>query len=178
MQAMVKDLLAFSRVLKCEEDAEPAADSNAALSLALKNLQLAIQEKRAEITSDNLPRVGMSELHLVQVFQNLVGNSLKYSGNMQPRVHVSSTHRDGLCVFVVQDNGLGIPPEYRERVFGVFKRLHDRSYPGTGIGLALCKRIVEHYGCKIWIESEGGHGATFLFSVPAVEMKGEPLVQL
>ncbi len=168
MHAMVKDLLSFARALDSEEGDAEVRNSDAALESALRNLHAAIQEKRAEVTWDTLPVVQMSQSHLVRVFQNLIGNSLKYSGVNQPRIHISSRLRDGICLFSVEDHGLGIPPEYRDLVFGVFKRLHDRSVPGTGIGLALCRRIVENYGGKIWIESPTNEGITFLFTPPMV----------
>jgi PAS domain S-box-containing protein len=168
MQAMVKDLLAYSRALKAGEDEVAMADSDAVLSLALHNLQAAIEEKHAHISYAHLPPVRMSEVHLLQVFQNLVSNSLKYSGPHEPHVEIAAAERDGTVVFCVRDNGLGIPPEFHGRAFGIFKRLHNRDAPGTGIGLALCKRIVEHYGGKIWIESDGQQGSALLFTPPLV----------
>ncbi len=166
MQAMVKDLLTYTRVVIQEEGAVLFADPNVVLARALQNLSTAIAETNAEITSDTLPPVRMSELHLLQVFQNLVGNSLKYFGTERPRIHVGIARRSVESVFYVRDNGSGIAPEYHQRAFGVFKRLHSQDVPGTGIGLALCKRIVEHYGGKIWIESAGINGTTLLFTPP------------
>ena len=168
MQAMVKDLLAYSRAVMLEEGAVLFADPNVVLALALKNLVVAIEEKQAQISWEKLPNLRMSETHLLQLLQNLISNSLKYSGSVSPKIHVAATTKAGECVFLVQDNGLGIPPEYHQRAFGVFKRLHSREVPGTGIGLALCKRIVEHYGGRIWIESRVGEGTTVLFTVPVV----------
>lgn len=169
MQAMVKDLLGYSRALKMDEDETALADSDAVLSLALRNLQAAIDEKQARVSFHPLPPVRMSEVHLLQIFQNLVSNSLKYSGDQPPQVEITAAHRDGAVVFCVKDNGLGIPPEFHNRAFGIFKRLHNRDAPGTGIGLALCKRIVEHYGGKIWIESDGHQGSALLFTPPLLE---------
>jgi light-regulated signal transduction histidine kinase (bacteriophytochrome) len=166
MQAMVKDLLAYSRAVLLEEGAVLFADPNVVLALALKNLVVSIEEKQAQISWETLPNLRMSETHLLQLLQNLISNSLKYSGTEPPTIHIAATTRAGECVFLVQDNGLGIPPEYHQRAFGVFKRLHSREVPGTGIGLALCKRIVEHYGGRIWIESRVGEGTTVLFTVP------------
>jgi light-regulated signal transduction histidine kinase (bacteriophytochrome) len=108
----------------------------------------------------------MSELHLTQIFQNLVGNSLKYAGSNEPRIHISGTRRTGECLLSVKDNGPGIAPEYHQRAFGVFKRLHNHDVPGTGIGLALCKRIVEHYSGRIWIDTNTTAGMTIHFTVP------------
>jgi light-regulated signal transduction histidine kinase (bacteriophytochrome) len=169
MQAMVKDLLAYSRAVVMDEGTVLKADPNAVLQISLKNLAMAIEEKQAVITSDRLPHVRMSELHLTQILQNLIGNSLKYSGPETPRIHVGTDKRSGESIIYVRDNGIGIAPQHHERAFGVFKRLHTREIPGTGIGLSLCKRIVEHYGGKIWIESKEGHGTTLLFTVPTVD---------
>jgi light-regulated signal transduction histidine kinase (bacteriophytochrome) len=167
MQAMVKDLLAYARALTSEEGSNATADANAVLPVILTSLVLAIQEKQAQITWETLPHVHMSELHLTQILQNLIGNSLKYANTTEPRIHVSGFRRSGECVLSVKDNGPGIAPEYHQRAFGVFKRLHSKDVPGTGIGLALCKRIVEHYGGRIWIDSAAGEGMTVHFTVPA-----------
>jgi len=165
MEAMVKDLLAYSRALTSDEDTVVSADANAVLAIALSNLQVAINEAEAQITFDALPSVRMTEVHLLQILQNLISNSLKYAGKKGSQIHVAAARRDHQQFLFVQDDGLGIPPEFHERAFGVFKRLHSREIPGTGIGLALCKRVVEHYGEKIWIESELGRGTKVLFTV-------------
>ena len=167
MQAMVKDLLAYARALTSEEGSKATADANAVLAVTLKSLVLTIQEKQAQITWETLPQVHMSELHLTQILQNLIGNSLKYANTSEPRIHISGSRRSGECVLSVKDNGPGIAPEYHQRAFGVFKRLHNNDIPGTGIGLALCKRIVEHYGGRIWIDSSAAEGMTVNFTVPA-----------
>ena len=172
MQAMVKDLLAYSRALAAEEGAVLRADANEVLALAIKNLLVAIEEKQAQISWEKLPHVKMSDLHLLQLFQNLIGNSLKYSGDKKPVIHISASWRAGECVLSVRDNGLGIEPRYHDRAFGVFKRLHSGDVPGTGIGLALCKRIVEHYGGKIWIESQPGQWTNILFTPPLADEGG------
>lgn len=169
MQAMVKDLLAYSRALTPEEGTVMNADANAVLATALRSLVVTIEEKGAEIRAGKLPRVRMSELHLLQIFQNLISNSLKYSGERKPVICVSARFQSGECVLAVKDNGIGINPQYHDRAFGVFKRLHKGDVPGTGIGLALCKRIVEHYGGKIWIESQVGEGAEIFFTAPLAE---------
>ena len=130
-------------------------------------------QKRATVTYDDaLPEVFIGEAHLHQVFQNLIANALKYRTEEAPRIHISAARvsaasRGALCCFAVQDNGIGIDPRYKEKIFGVFKRLHhDQKYGGTGIGLAICQRVVERYGGRIWVESEPGKGATFYFTVP------------
>jgi|GEM_PF-6917134 len=171
MQDMVKDLLAYSRALDNGENSMPFADSNAVLAGAITNLQTSIEEKQAEISYEVLPAVRMRESHLLQVLQNLIGNSLKYSGDEAPQIRIYSEIRNGLLTFLVKDNGMGIPAEFHERAFLVFKRLHGTNLPGTGIGLALCKRVVEYYGGRIWIESEGHGGATFLFTPPLASEK-------
>jgi len=104
--------------------------------------------------------------HVISLFQNLIGNSLKYRGAQPPRIHISVEETDGMFRFAVRDNGMGIQPEYHARIFMAFKRLHGQNIPGTGIGLAICQRIVERYGGRIWVESEVGKGSTFLFTMP------------
>jgi PAS domain S-box-containing protein len=169
MQAMVKDLLAYSRAVALEEGAVLAADPHVVLEMVLTNLSALIEEQQARVSWEKLPAVRMSEMHLLQLLQNLISNSVKYSGEQRPEIQVGATKRGGECVFFVKDNGMGIAPEHHQRAFGVFKRLHKRDIPGTGIGLALCKRIVEHYGGRIWIESAEGAGTMVLFSVPVGE---------
>ena len=137
------------------------------LQHALSSLAEAIRENDATVTCDPLPQVYMGEAHLQQVFQNLIGNALKYRTEEPPRIHISAADQRTAWRFSVQDNGIGIDPQYKEKIFGVFKRLHrDQKYSGTGIGLAICQRVVERYGGRIWVESEPGKGATFFFTVP------------
>jgi light-regulated signal transduction histidine kinase (bacteriophytochrome) len=169
MQAMVRGLLTFSRAIEAGNGPFLPVSANSALSAALQNLEVLLREKQADISSADLPPVRIRESHLIQIFQNLVGNAIKYSGREKPVIRVFSIHRKGACLFCVQDNGIGIPREYHERVFGIFKRLHREDIPGTGMGLALCRRIIEHYGGKIWIESEPNHGTTVLFSPPVAD---------
>lgn len=171
MQAMVRGLLTFSRALDPGDGVISPADPNLVLRLALSNLDVLIRETQAEISLEVLPFVRMREPHLLQIFQNLIGNAIKYAGGRTPVVQVFSTYRKGVCVFCVKDNGIGIAPEYHERVFGIFKRLHREEIPGTGMGLALCRRIIEHYGGTIWIESVAGEGTTVLFTPPVGDEK-------
>ena len=150
-------------------NAKPVAllDANIALGEALRNLVVVIEKNAASVTHDALPTVFFDASQLVQLFQNLVGNALKFRGKEAPRVHVSVRDGGGEWVFSVKDNGIGIERQYAERIFVIFQRLHTRQeYPGTGIGLAVCKRIVEHNGGKIWFESEPGQGTAFIFTVP------------
>lgn len=167
MQRLIEGLLNYSRITRGAEF--EAVDANAALAAALENLVVAVRESGAEITSDPLPTVEGDEMQLIQLFQNLIGNALKYrKPEVQPRVHVSAAAGKGEWGFSVQDNGIGIAPEHFDRIFQVFQRLHTRDeYPGTGIGLAAAKKIVERHHGRIWVESEPGKGSTFFFTLPA-----------
>ncbi len=165
MKALINDLLEYSRVGTRVNALRPA-DCNEVLKAAVRNLQPAVDEKKAIITNDPLPTIMADDGRLVQLLQNLIGNALKFTAERTPAVHVSAAQVDGAWQFSVRDNGIGIEPQYRERIFGVFQRLHTRrEYPGTGIGLAICKRIVERHGGRIWVESEPGKGTTFLFTI-------------
>ena len=168
MEAMVKDLLAYSRSLDGPEDANVVVDGNWVLTQALQNLKSAIEAKEALITADPLPILCMNEHHLLQIFQNLIGNALKYGRDQGVQIHIGKRNNSGDALLFVKDNGAGIAANLHDRAFKMFTRLHDDSVNGTGIGLAVCKRIVEHYGGRIWIESLPGEGATFLFSAPCV----------
>jgi light-regulated signal transduction histidine kinase (bacteriophytochrome) len=166
MQRLINDLLAYSRVGTRGKLMEPT-DSHSVLGEALQNLQVAIDESRAIITNDDLPTLRADASQLGQVFQNLIANAIKFRGESPPRIHVSARDRGGDWFFSISDNGIGIDPQHEDRVFAIFQRLHTKQeYPGTGIGLALCKRIVERHGGKIWFESEPGKGSTFYFTIP------------
>jgi PAS domain S-box-containing protein len=168
MELLVRDLLTYTQVTKMEQPAE-TADANQALSSALDNLEGAISETGAKISAASLPSLPVHEMHLQQIFQNLIGNAIKYrSPERPPIVHVAAERQNGRWIFAVSDNGIGIDPEYKENIFGLFKRLHSSDeYSGTGIGLAICRRIVDRYHGQIWVESEPGRGSTFRFSLPA-----------
>ena len=169
MQRLINDLLTYSRIGTQGKPPEPT-DSHAVLDETLRNLQAAIQENRAIVTNDDLPTVHVDASQLLQLFQNLVGNAVKFHGADPPRIHVSARDLGREWVFSVKDNGIGIEPQYADRIFVIFQRLHTRDeYPGTGIGLALCKRIVDRHGGRIWFESEPGKGSTFFFTVPKRE---------
>ncbi|HDS45340.1 MAG TPA: PAS domain S-box protein [Methanomicrobia archaeon] len=169
MQALINDLLAFSRVQTRGKHFEPT-DAERVLGLTLKNLQTAIGESEAEITHDPLPTVLADEVQLAQLFQNLISNAIKFRGDEPPRIHVAVEKEQNEWIFSISDNGIGIEPQYAEKIFGIFQRLHNaRDYPGTGIGLAICKRIVERHGGRIWVDSELGKGTTFYFSIPIKE---------
>jgi PAS domain S-box-containing protein len=174
MQQLIQDLLEFARVGTRGRPFAPVP-SRRALDRACLNLRARIEETGAEVVVQDLPVLVADEGQLVQLFQNLLGNALKFRGKEPPRVVVSSRRGDCEWVVAVADNGIGIAPEHFQRVFQVFQRLHGRDeYPGTGIGLAICKRIVDRHGGRIWIESEVGKGATFLFSIPDREATSPP----
>jgi len=162
---LINDLLAYTRAGMVENDM-PTVDSSAVLRHTLASLAEAIRETDARVTYDPLPEVQMSEAHLQQVFQNIIGNALKYRTGDAPLIHVSAVRQGPAWRFSVKDNGIGIESQYKEKIFGVFKRLHrDQKYSGTGIGLAICQRVVERYGGRIWVESARGKGSTFFFTI-------------
>ena len=166
MQVLIHDLLAYSRVGTRGKPFEPT-DCNAALEKAVANLGAAIHESGASITHDTLPSLMGDPTQLTQLFQNLIGNGLKFHAGNRPEIHVGARRTDDGWLFSVRDNGIGIDPQYRERIFIIFQRLHTRTeYPGTGIGLAICKRIVERHGGQITVDSEPGKGSTFSFNIP------------
>ena len=164
MQRLIEDLLAFSRVATTGNELVETS-SEFALEQALQNLHWAIKDSGALVTHDPLPAVDADGTQLVQLFQNLIGNAIKYQGPGIPAVHVSAAH-DGAqrWTFDVRDNGLGIDPQFFERIFGMFQRLHKRGeFSGTGIGLAICKKIVERHGGTLTVDSSPGNGSTFSF---------------
>ena len=172
MQRLIQDLLAFSRVGTKGQDLLDISSEDA-LQQALMNLCSALEESGAQVTHDPLPPVQADETQLVQLFQNLVGNAIKYQSPGVPRVHVSAA-RNGAkkWIFSVKDNGLGIDPQYFDKIFGMFQRLHKREeFAGTGIGLAICKKIVERHGGSISVESQPGQGSTFHFALAGSEAK-------
>ncbi len=166
LQGMINDLLAFSRVGTRGKQFSKI-DFNNVLKESMLNLKMAIEDNGAIITTGPLPIVVADPGQLVQLLQNLLSNAMKFRGDDTPRIHISAERGIGEWVFSVQDNGIGIEAQYSERIFIIFQRLHaGRKYSGTGIGLAICKKIVERHGGKIWLESEPGKGARFIFSIP------------
>jgi light-regulated signal transduction histidine kinase (bacteriophytochrome) len=166
MQALIQNLLAYSRLGRKGPPFKPA-DGDIVLKQALANLQGAIEESGAVVTSGPLPTVLADEGQLVQLFQNLIGNAIKFLGAEKPLIHVHAEPNGPTWTFFVRDNGIGIDPQFAERIFVIFQRLHGREkYPGTGIGLAFCKKIVERHGGRIWLEPRPGPGATFCFTLP------------
>ena len=175
MQRLINDLLAYSRVTTQGNVFEPV-DCNRLLAEVLSNLRVAVEESRAVVTHDPLPTVMADERQLGQLFQNLISNAIKFRGEEPPNVHLSAERRTGEWLFSIRDNGIGVDPQYAERIFVMFQRLHDRQeYPGTGIGLAICKKIVERHGGRIWMESQLGRGATFYFTLPIVGLSRQDL---
>ncbi len=167
MQRLIQDLLAYSRVNTQGQAFEPTSVETV-LDAALDNLRSTVEENRAVATHDPLPTVRADERQLLQLFQNLLSNAVKFRSEEPPQIHVSAERRTDEWLFSVRDNGIGIDPQYADRIFVVFQRLHNiAEYPGTGIGLAICKKIVERHGGRIWMESQLGKGATFYFTLPA-----------
>jgi PAS domain S-box-containing protein len=165
MQALIQDLLAYARVGSRAREPENVALA-AVVDRVIDDLFASIQEAGATVTRDELPTVQADSVQVGQLFQNLITNAIKFRGEQPPQVHVSADQVDGTWVFSVADNGIGIAPEYTDRIFVIFRRLHGRDeYPGTGMGLAICKKIVERHGGRIWVESTPGQGATFRFTL-------------
>jgi PAS domain S-box-containing protein len=168
MHQLLNDLLAYTHASMFSEEPGSDVDANEALKQAISNLHLAITSSGARITHTDLPLVRMHLFQLEQVFQNLIGNAIRYRRDEAPEIHITAARADGRWLFSVRDNGMGIEPRYQERIFGMFKRLHrSADYPGTGMGLAICQRILDRAGGRIWVESEPGRGSTFFFAIPA-----------
>lgn len=166
MKSLINDLLVYARIGN-QKEIFRTVDLNRTIRQVQIDLSLLIQEKRAQVTYDRLPNVQADKTQMAQLLQNLVGNGLKFNENNSPRIHISVQTRRGDWLFCVQDNGIGLDPEAAESIFVIFQRLNRRSeYPGTGIGLSICKKIVNRHGGKIWVESEPGKGAKFYFTLP------------
>jgi signal transduction histidine kinase len=166
IEILVNDLLLYTQAASIVEESPDPAVATRPLEAALANLREAIRESDAAVTYDPLPDVRIREVHLQQVFQNLIENAIKYRRE-KPKVHVSAKNQDSNWIFSVADNGIGFDPIYKEQVFDIFKRLHTaRQYSGTGMGLAICKRILQRYRGRIWASSELGKGSTFYFAIP------------
>jgi hypothetical protein len=167
MRTLIQDLLAYARVDTRGRPLAPT-DCEHVLEIVLANLEVAIDESGAVIEHERLPTVEGDNIQLAQVFQNLLGNAIKFRGNAPPRIHIGARRNNGEWLFHVKDNGIGIDPKNFSRIFVLFQRLHTRQeYPGTGMGLAICKKIVERHGGRIWAESKPGEGTAFFFTIPA-----------
>jgi len=166
MDDLLRDLRTYMQVSAASHPALDEIDAGEVLNKTVKALQATIEESGACISVATLPRVRMHEFQMEQLFQNLIGNAIRYRNGL-PRIKIAATLQEKSWLFSVQDNGIGIEPEYKEQIFGVFKRLHTNSqYPGTGMGLAICQRIIERAGGRIWVESEPEKGSTFYFTIP------------
>ena len=165
MEKFIRDMLSYSQSAEGALDLVKAS-LNVPLHMALLELEATLRESGATVTSDTLPTLHIDTMRMSQVFRNLIGNAIKYRSDASPRIHVSSATRDSECTVSIADNGLGIDPKYADTVFVLFKRLHGREKSGSGVGLAVCKEIVEHHGGRIWFDSTPGHGTTFHFTVP------------
>jgi light-regulated signal transduction histidine kinase (bacteriophytochrome) len=166
MSRLVDALMEYSMAGEAAGDSPGLVQMDEVLRTTLENLSGSISESQAVITYDRLPGVAGDEVYLGQLMQNLIGNALKYRREDAPRIHVSARKRGEEWVFSIADNGQGIAAPYLARVFNLFARLHGQNYPGSGIGLATCRRIVERYGGRIWVESEENRGSTFFFTLP------------
>ncbi len=167
MEMLVRDLLAYTRATSLYDEPRPLVNLNEVVAEAVGNLQMALAESGASVVYEGLPEVSAHAALMQQLLQNLLSNAIKYRSKEAPVVTVAANRRESEWLVSVSDNGIGIAPQYREQIFGLFKRLHTANeYPGTGLGLAICQRIVERYGGKIWVESEHGQGSTFFFTLP------------
>ena len=169
MQMFIKDLLEYSQVGAKEKKFKPT-DCSGVVQKAVGNLQAAIEESNAVVTYDELPTVMVDTPQMISLLQNLIDNAIKFRGEEAPRIHISAERKGDEWVFSIRDNGIGIDPKDSERIFGMFQRLHGSTdYPGTGIGLAICKKIIERHGGRVWLESEAGKGSTFYFTMPCMQ---------
>lgn len=169
MNVLLQDLLAYSRVVHDEDQATVCRLSDV-IDEAIRNCSVAIEEARAEISIGPMPQVRAHGPQMVQVFQNLISNAIKYRREERPRVDIAASEADGEWQITVSDNGIGFDNQYADRIFGIFKRLHGQEYPGTGIGLAICQKVIERHRGKIWAESEPNRGTRFHFTLPVSDM--------
>ena len=168
LEALMDGLLVYTQTAENPQAVDSLVDANAVLAKTIKLLETSVAETGAEIASDPLPMLQVDEVHLQQLFQNLIGNSLKYRTEAPPRIHVSALADKGMWRLGIADNGIGIDPQYHNQIFGLFKRLHGNAkYAGSGIGLAICHKIVERYGGRMWVDSNVGKGCTFFLTLPA-----------
>jgi light-regulated signal transduction histidine kinase (bacteriophytochrome) len=173
MKRMIKDLLDYSRV-GTRGQAFVTTDCETIFEEVCKNLKVTIEDNAVTLTHDPLPRIMGDETQLGQLFQNLIANAIKFRSDQSPEIHVGAVQENSKWVFSIEDNGIGIDPEYADRIFVIFQRLHpDGEYPGSGIGLSISKRIVERHGGQIWVESKPGAGSTFFFTLPVERADGK-----
>ena len=172
MEQLVQDVLTYTQTSAAVAPTEASTDAGAVLTQVLTILEPDIRAAGCEVTAGDLPRLQMHEVHVQQLLQNLIVNAVRYRSERAPQISVSAEPQENYWLFSVRDNGIGIDPKYFIHIFGIFKRLHGPTYPGTGIGLAICQRIVEGYGGRIWVESAPGEGATFRFTLPRLDGRG------
>jgi light-regulated signal transduction histidine kinase (bacteriophytochrome) len=166
MEQMLSDLVVYSRLFRPLDKPTQLSDAEAVLEGVLLNLDALIRKTNASVTYDPLPKVSCDSTHLSHLFRHLLVNAMTFRKEEPPRIHVSATDEGGEAVFSVRDNGIGIDPRFHEQIFAIFKRLHGRDYPGNGMGLAICKRIVEQNSGRIWVESTPNQGSIFQFTLP------------
>ena len=167
MEKLLQDLLAYIQAADAPQQASANTDANEVVKKVLANFEAKIAETGARIDCDPLPVLGVHEVHLVQLFQNLISNALKYRSEAAPEIHIRAERVCDAWQLSVEDNGIGIVADYRKQIFGLFQRLHGGGkYSGSGIGLAICQKIVQRYECRIWVESQLGHGSKFFFTLP------------
>ncbi len=170
MQKMINDLLTYSRISTKEKECKPI-NCKTVFEQALCNLQETIKDRNVEITHDSLPEIFADDIQISRLLQNLISNAIKYNVNKKPEIHVSAEKKNSKWIFSVKDNGIGIGSEHKDKIFKIFQRLHTKDqYTGTGIGLAVCRKIVEQYGGSIWVESKLGRGSIFYFTLPLNEI--------
>jgi light-regulated signal transduction histidine kinase (bacteriophytochrome) len=175
MEKLLQDLRTYAQLSTGEHAPAEDIDAGEVLKKVLLNLDVAIRNTGAVIHCGELPRVRLYEVQLDQIFQNLVTNAIRYRSDQPPRIEIRAISRGSEWLFSVQDNGIGIDPDFKEHIFGIFKRLHTSAeYPGTGMGLAICQRVIERAGGRIWVESEPGRGSTFYFTIPFGEARASP----
>ena len=167
MTQLIRDLLAYSQVIHSVDSPTEEVALREPVEWALDNLRSSIEESGAVVETGPLPTLHCDKSQIAQVFQNLISNAIKYRSTSLPRIHIVAQPEEAGCIISVRDNGIGIAPAYHDKVFGVFRRLHGADYAGTGIGLAICKKIVENHGGRIWVESGAEEGSVFKFSIPA-----------
>ncbi|HTM12123.1 MAG TPA: ATP-binding protein, partial [Bryobacteraceae bacterium] len=167
VETLLDDLLAYTQTAEGPQSVDSAVDANVCLAKVLAMFDAALVDSGAIVTRDPLPLLRVKEVHIQQLLQNLISNSLKYRSEESPRIHISAQRDRGMWKIGIADNGIGIDAQYHEQVFGLFKRLHGSGkYAGSGIGLAICHKIVERYGGRMWVESEAGKGSKFFFTLP------------
>jgi signal transduction histidine kinase len=173
MEQLINDLLTYTKTAQAHSEPLEPTSAHKVLDRVLGTLEPEIRAQRCTVSSEQLPTVLAHEIHVQQLFQNLIGNAMKYRSEIDPEIEIRAEAKGPDWLFSIRDNGIGIEPQYTTQVFGIFKRLHGHKYPGTGIGLAICQRIVDGYGGTIWVESEPGQGSTFRFTLPAADGHGK-----